>query len=142
MVWGQRFGDMVKEQNKHLFWYFHPLPWQGFMYFVQTNFARSKWVWKQSWLMQLTMTQCKNLHQKFKCAHTMSGFYKIFQVKKLTATLFSTTWSLISAFICINYISISRSIQVIHSKEWTSSPTLWVWGQTTVNFFRSFKPKL
>lgn len=36
-------------------------------------------------------TQCKNLHQKFKCTHTMSSFLKIFQVTKLTVTLFSTT---------------------------------------------------
>lgn len=70
-------------------------------------------------------TQCKNLHQEFrKCTHTMSGFCEIFQVNKLKVTLFSTTWSLISVFICIKYISISRSIQVIHCKEWMSPPTL------------------
>lgn len=72
-------------------------------------------------------TQCKNIHQEFmKCTHTISGICEIFKVKKLKVTLFSTTWSPVSVFICIKYISISRSIQVIHCKELMSSPTLLV----------------
>lgn len=89
-----------------------------------TNFVCSKRACHQSWLLQLTDTQSKNLHQKFrKCTHREAGFYEIFQGKKLTVTLFSITWSLISVFICTKYVSLSRSTQVIHCKEWMSSLT-------------------
>jgi len=142
MVSGQGLGDMLKEQNKCLFWYFHPLLGQGFICFVQTNFVRSKRVCYQSWLLQLTDMQTENLHQKFrKCTHAVSGFYETFPVGKLTVTLLSTTRSLISVFISIKYISMSRSIQVIHCREWMSTLTFLRLRADSSGFFEECQTK-
>lgn len=47
------------------------------------------------------------------------AFSEICQVKKnVTMTLFTTAWTLFSVFISLKYISISRSSQVVHWREW------------------------
>lgn len=76
------------------------------------NDKKNSWLAVQQWhSVWISTENSRNVH-------TVSGFYDILQVKRLTVTLFSTTWSLISVFISLKYISISGSIQVVHWKEW------------------------
>lgn len=153
MVLGQRFGATVKQQNRCIFWYFIHYSGKA-LHFCTNKLCTQQMSMEKFLAYSATVTQCKNLHQEFKkCTHTMSGFCEIFQVKKLKVTLFSTTWSLISVFICIKYISISGSIQVIHCKEWMSSPThlslrgdnrefFEVWNQSCSYFWGQFSADL